>query len=343
MSGSLLRNAHPVPMRARVTENLAKHWGLRIGLALLFCALMIIGCVASPGSDQQATRGSEALPLRVLLVPADGGTQDGTIADFLPVFNAISKQYDLHFDLRVGQSYAAVVEGMVNEKVDIAFFGAVTYHQARQRGAAELLAVGVTKGESVYYSGIFVNTDAGLEQLSDLKGKSIAFGDINSTSSFNFPLAMLLAADIDPIHDLSAVYLTGSHANSLAALSAGKADAASASLSSFEKAVANGHVDPTRIRVLARSEPIPYPPLAMHPELDVALKSQLKAAFQSVHEQEAITPDMIRGYGGKRVDRYSTEVSESDFAAAMQKLSAVTDEIKAEILKKAATQGRSRE
>jgi len=286
-------------------------------------------------TSPNSTIGSVDRPLRVLLIPADGGTEEGTIADFEPIFKAITKDNDLHFDIKVGQSYNAVVEGMVNEKVDVAWFGPVSYNLAKQRGAAEFLAVGVKDGQSVYYSGIFVNSIANFAGLTDLKGKSIAFGDLNSTSSFNFPVAMLLDAGIDPANDLSHIYFTGSHANSLAALAAGKVDAACASYTSFEKAVTNGQIDPDQIIPLVKSDPIPYPPMAMHVKLPDSLKERLRRAFDSVHEADGIRPEMIRGYGGKMIDRYSTDFSEEEFDKSMAMLAAVTDELKEELLKKA--------
>ena len=314
---------------------------MRFVVAPLIVAFLLAGCGSNP--DHQAgdaagdgsLRGSAKKPLRVLLIPADGGTEDGTIADFQPVFTAITREYDLHFDIKVAQSYNAVVEGMANGQLEVAWFGPVTYHLAKQRGAAELLAVGVSRGESVYYSGIFVRKEAGLKQIEDLKGKSVAFGDVNSTSSFNYPVAMILAAGLDPVRDLDKIYMTGGHANALAALAAGKVDAACASFSSFEKAIANGQVDPDQVVTLARSEPIPYPPMAMHVNLDASIKRRLREAFGNVHRAEGVTPDMIRGYGGKTVDRYDARFSESEFDRAMEFLAGVTDELKTEILKKA--------
>lgn len=308
------------------------------------CVLLAAGCgaehassdVSTDGSNSRLHDGSADRPLRVMLIPADGGTEQGTIADFEPIFAAITRQYGLHFEIRVGQAYNAVVEGMANGKVDIAFFGPVTYDLARKRGVAQLLAVAVSNGESVYYSGIFANQDSGLKELADLRGRSVAFGDVNSTSSFNFPVAMLIEAGVDPVRDLGNIYLTDSHASSLAALAAGKVDAACASYSSFEKSVGNGQLDPTRIRPLAKSDPIPYPPLAMHVDLPDELKQKLRQALSRVHEAEGVTPDMIRGYGGKKVDRYDTDFSETEFDRAMSKLARVTDDLKAEMLKKAA-------
>lgn len=309
---------------------MAKRWlVLGLGLALLF------GLTSSSGA-QSMPDGSKARPFRVMLVPADGGTEDGTKADFVPVFSAISRMTDLHFDIRVGQSYGAVVEGMANGLAEIGFFGPVSYLQARDRGGAELLAVGVEKGQSVYYSALFVKGDSPVTSIAELRGKRVAFGDVNSTSSFAYPVAMIIAAGLDPARDLGAVLMTGSHANSLKALQHGQADAASASLDSFEKAVKQGAIKPEEIRVLAKSEPIPYPPLAMHPKLPAEVKAKLREAFNTVHTAPGVSKDMIRGYGGAKLDRYDAGYPESSMVAALTKLAKVTDELKGRMLKKAA-------
>lgn len=295
--------------------------------------LMMVGAVV-PAVAAEHPDGSEGKPLRVMLVPADTGA-DTTKNDFQPIFNAITKNYGIHFDLKVGTSYAAVVEGMESGVVDIAFLGAVTLHQAQQREAAELLAVSVKKGSSSYYSGIFVRKDSGIKTLNDLKGKNMSFGDVNSTSSFNYPVAMLLAGKVDPVKDLGKIYITGSHSNSIAALVENQVDACACSFNAYEKAIKNGVIDPKVIVPLQKSDPIPNPPLAMHPNMDKKLKAKLVEAFETIHKADGVTPEMIRGYGGKKYDRYDTKFPQSAFDEAMSKLAAVTDQVKAEMLEKA--------
>jgi phosphonate transport system substrate-binding protein len=283
-----------------------------------------------------APLGSAERPLTVILIPADGGTEDGTRADFLPVFNAVSKTTGLQFKLRVGQSYNAVVEAMCNGSADIAFFGPVSYVQAHKRGCADLLAVAVEKGSSTYFAGIFVKASSSIKTLKDLKGKRVAFGDINSGSSFVFPMTMIMQAKLDPIRDLAAIRMTGSHANSLAALTQGQVDAASLSFDSYEKAVNQGALGGTKIRVLARSVPIPNPPLGMNTRLPSAMKLKLKTAFANVNHAPGVTPDMIRGYGGKKVDGYDTAFPEKKYAVAADMMAKIDDGLKGEVLKKAA-------
>jgi len=276
--------------------------------------------------------GSKEHPLRVLMVPADTGTNDIT-KDYGPVFQGITDNYGIHFDIKAGASYAAVVEGMCNDKADIAWFGAVTYGQANDKCGVDLLAVDVKKGDASYYSGIFVRKDSGIKNIKDLKGKSVAFGSPNSTSSFNFPVAMIIAAGVDPVKDLSKVIIAGSHSASLAALSEGKVDAAASSYNSFEKAAKKGAIDPAAFMALAKSQPIPNPPLAMNKGLTPALKAELRKAFGEIHTK--IDPSKIRGYGGKKVDRYDTAFDEQKIFDALNKLGAVTDTVKAEMIEKA--------
>ncbi len=290
-------------------------------------ALTISGAVLADFPD-----GSKSNPLRVLMVPADTGTNDIT-QDYKPVFDGITKHYGIHFDIKAGNSYAAVVEGMCNDQADIAWFGASTYGEANNRCGVDLLAVDVLKGESSYYSGIFVKKGNGINEISDLKGHSVAFGSTSSTSSFNFPVAMIIAAGVDPVKDLNKVIVAGSHSASLAALVEGKVDAAAASYNSFGKAVQKGAIDPDKFKPLAKSQPIPNPPLAMNKGLDSSLKAKLKEAFNTIHTK--IDPSKIRGYGGKKVDRYDAEFDEQKIFDALSKLGAVTKQVKEEMIDKA--------
>lgn len=301
-------------------------------LAGVLAALCVAGAawlVAPPRSAQQPA-------LRVLLIPADGGTESGTLADYRPVFDAVARSTGLRFDLKVAQSYGGVVEAMCNNAADIAFVGSVTYLQAQKRGCAELLAVAVKGGRSVYYSGLFVRSGSPVRSIGDLRGRRVAFGDVQSTSAFVFPVAMFLDAGIDPARDLAAVRMTGTHANSLAALINGEVDAAALSFDSYDKAVRADVPGARDLRVVARSEPIPYPPLIANMRLAPALRGRLRDAVEKIDRTPGITPEMIRGYGGARVDGYVGNVPPDHFDPAIRKMAQITPALKDAMLRKSA-------
>ena len=309
----------------------------RSTLAVIVAAiLLVIGLLLLRPWQGPADQSAAAQALQVLLIPADGGTESGTLADYRPLFGAVSRSTGMKFDLAVAQSYGAVVEALCNARADIAFVGPVVYLQAKERGCADLLAVAVIDGESEYYSGIFVTADNPATTLGDLKGQRMALGDVNSTTSFIYPLAMLKAAGLDPVADLKAIRVVGSHANAVAALLQGHVDAAGMSFESYDKAVREGIVEPGRLKVIARSEPVPYPPLVMNSRLSPEVQARLRAALENIGADPEISPEMIRGYGGKQVDGYDTDFPAENFDAVARTIAMVDDRMKPAILARAA-------
>lgn len=294
---------------------------------LIFCLFAVSACL--PGYAQDGTPNK---PLRVLLIPADGGTSDGTRADFKPLFDGLTRMIGLHFDVKAGQSYAAVVEGMCSGVADIAWFGPVAFKEAYGRECADLLAVEVTNGSATYYAGIFARADDGISSLSDLKGRSLALGSIHSASSFAYPLALLSDSGIDPLRDLTDILITGSHANSLMALENGLVDSAGASFISYERAVNTGSIDPARVRVLEKSMPIPNPPLAISYRVDAGIRTKLATALSTIHRADGVDPKSIRGYGGKIVDRYVTDMTAQSILDALSDIDAINSDYKSAVL-----------
>lgn len=64
---------------------------LSLALAAGLFAVLTAAGARAQSEIAPGTPGSEETPLRVMLVPTDGGTEDGTRADFAPIFNAVSR------------------------------------------------------------------------------------------------------------------------------------------------------------------------------------------------------------------------------------------------------------
>jgi len=303
---------------------------------LIYAFLSALFGMALPAAPAAA----ETAPLRILLIPADGGTADGTKADFKPLFDALSKSTGLTFDVQVGQSYAAVIEGMCAGQADIAWFGPVSFLTAQEKGCAELLAVEERNGSTTYFAGLFVRADSGIKSVKDLKGRSLALGSSHSASSFAYPLAILRNAGLDPVSDIAKLILSESHSQGLMALSLGRVDAAGASLISFERALNQGGLKASDFRILARSSAIPNPPLAVSTRLPAGLKKTLRSALATLHETPGVKPEAIRGYGGKPVDRYVTDMDPEEFTEAAKAILFLDDDLKAALLRKSGTPAR---
>ena len=248
--------------------------------------------------------------------------------DYLPSELELASRLSVH-----RHTIRRAIDELINAGLVERRHGKGTIGEAKKMCGAELLAVDVKKGKSVYYSGIFARKGSGLDNINDLKGRSLAVGSTHSTSSFNFPLAMIINAGVDPVKDLGKVVIADSHTNSIAALKEGRVDAAAASFSSWEKAVKKGVIDPQNFKVLAKSEPIPNQPLAINPKLKPEIKEKFRNAFKNIHNH--VSAGKIRGYGGKKVDRYDANYPEKKMLAVLSKLSKGTDEVKANLVGKA--------
>ncbi len=310
-----------------------KHSGK--GIALIAIAALFLVALTLAFGRRDDLRSVEP-PIRVVLIPADGGTASGTLADYRPLFATLSRLTGMRFDLTVTQSYGAAVEGICNGVADVAFVGPATYLQARERGCARLLAVGIKNGQPRYYAAFFVHQDAAARSLRDLRGARVAFGDINSTSSFLMPVSMLIDAGIDPARDLAAVRLTGSHPNSLNALLQGRVDAAALSLDSYDRALRAGVPGAEHLRVLARSEAMPYPPFIVSTRLSAARRERLRAGFAGLSRQAAAHPGAVIGYGGAAIEGYATDFTDAPFDSMAQRIARVTPDLKAALLQRAA-------
>src|SRR5262249_24011312 len=90
--------------------------------------------------------------------------------------------------------------------------------------------------------------------LADLKGKSFAFGDINSTSGHLMPYYELKQAGMDVEKDFQYRY-TGSHPATAKAVESGAVDAGAMDETVYNSMVAEGKLDKTKVRVFYTSRP----------------------------------------------------------------------------------------
>lgn len=302
-------------------------------LLLLLAALLSLAVNVVPAH-------ADPLRLSVMLVPSDGGTEDGTREDWQPLFDALSSHTGYRFDIRVGQSYSAVVEAIAAGRIDIAYMGTVAYLNARERGPVEVLAIGEMDGGAFYYSGLFSRTDGPVQQLMDLPGHTLALTDPSSSSGFIYPLNALLSAGIDPLSDLGHLMLTGSHTNSLGALMQGHVDVAAAPFESYIRSVRQGSVDPRKVRILARSDPIPNPPLVISQAVAPEVRERLRRTLHELHTLPGVIPAMLRGHAGRLVERYNAEVPDSVFDLARLNMSRIDASLTDALIRKASQRRR---
>ena len=133
--------------------------------------------------------------LRVSAIPDESPTE--LQRKFKPLGDYLEKKLGMKVEFTPVTDYAASVEGLVNDKLDMVWFGGFTFVQAKVRSHDKVIPL-VQRAEDEKFKSVFITTKADIKSLADLKGKTFSFGSESSTSGHLMPRVYLLAATHQP-------------------------------------------------------------------------------------------------------------------------------------------------
>lgn len=157
-----------------------------------------------------------------------GGEND---ADRLARYDGFQKLLETTFDVQVelypASDYAGVMQGMAAGQLDFANFGASSYAGLWLdcKCVEPLVVPKEEDGSTGYYSVLYVKSDSPYQKLDDLKGKSLAFADPNSTSGYLIPNFQLKDQGYDPAKFFGSTAFSGGHEQGVVAVLKGQYDA----------------------------------------------------------------------------------------------------------------------
>jgi phosphonate transport system substrate-binding protein len=183
---------------------------------------------------------------RVSAIPDEAPTE--LQRKFKPLGNYLEQKLGMKVEFTPVTDYAASVEGLINKKLDMVWFGGFTFVQAKARSHNQVIPL-VQREEDEKFKSVFITTSKDINKLEDLKGKTFTFGSESSTSGHLMPRSFLLAAKINPDTDMKRIAFSGAHDATVAAVSGGKVDAGALNISVWEKLVNEKKVDTSKVRV----------------------------------------------------------------------------------------------
>jgi phosphonate transport system substrate-binding protein len=238
-------------------------------------------------------QGADPRTLRVALLPDENAAT--IIQNAQPLKLHLEKAVGKPVEMIVTTDYSSMIEAARFGRIDVAYFGPLSYVLARSKAEIEAFAVGVSRGTPTYTSVVIVPTASPIKTLADLKGRTVAYGDQASTSSHLVPRAMIQDAGLVVKNDYNAVYL-GAHDAVARAVEAGKVDAGALSRPIYETLLKGGKVDATKVRILAETKPIPNYPMAMQSKLNPELKAKIRAAFLDIKDADLLKNFRAEGF-----------------------------------------------
>jgi phosphonate transport system substrate-binding protein len=184
--------------------------------------------------------------LRVSAIPDEAPTE--LQRKFKPLGSFLEQKLGMKVEFVPVTDYPASVEGLINNKLDMVWFGGFTFVQAKIRSGGKVVPI-VQRAEDEQFKSVFITTDNSITKLEDLKGKTFSFGAESSTSGHLMPRSFLLGAKINPDTDMKRIAFSGAHDATVAAVAGGKVDAGVLNISVWEKLLAQGKVDTKVVHV----------------------------------------------------------------------------------------------
>jgi len=175
---------------------------LKFFLYILLTILFII--ILSARELREGELGTISNPIKLYFTPSVDAQRITTNAKDLTDF--LEEETGYYFITAVPASFIAVVEAFGTGKADIASINTFSYLMANEKYGAEAKLRIVRDGGEINYKAQFITRfDSGIENLSDIQGRTIAYVDPSSTSGFILPKAMLDKMGIKPSESVFAM------------------------------------------------------------------------------------------------------------------------------------------
>ena len=261
-----------------------KHQMIGLSFIILTITVTLIGCNRDSSSLPEKNKVEE--PLVLAFIPQEN--PEKLIGDIAVITEYLEKEMGIPVKGYVTQDHAAAVEALRSEEADISFMGGLPYVLAHDRIGAEVILSEVYRGSTTYRGRIFVLKDSGIEKVSDLKGKSIAFADPISESGYIYPLEIIVEAGLlkrgeDPKKFFGNVYFAGGYQQAIQAMANGLVDAAG--VSQFAEFLLTPE-QLTKVTWIAESKPIPSHLVCARRGLDEDQVDAFKEAMLKLNEPE---------------------------------------------------------
>jgi phosphonate transport system substrate-binding protein len=224
--------------------------------------------------------------VKVALLPDENASE--LIKRNEPLKDYLEAKLDKKVQLIVTTAYSSMLEAMRFGRIDLAYFGPLSYVLAKSKSEIEPFAAMVIDGKPTYRSVIIANVDSGVESYADLAGRRMAYGDRASTSSHLIPKTVLVEAGLVADEDYEQ-HFVGTHDAVAVNVANGNADAGGLSEVIFNHVSERGLIDPSKVKVLGYSGEFPQYPWAMRSNLDAALKKRIADAFVPLDVEEVLS------------------------------------------------------
>jgi phosphonate transport system substrate-binding protein len=222
-------------------------------------------------------------------------TQAATVTRFKPLADHMEKKFGVKVEVFTASDYAGIVQALSAGHIHLGRMGGAAYAAGfiDSKGGIEPLVMNVEpNGGKGYHSVLIVRADSPYKTLDDLKGKTLAWADPNSTSGYLVPNAALREAGVDPQRHFGRTLFSGGHEQSVLGVLKGTLDSAFTWTSpghqsgQFRIMMDRGLLKLDDLRIVWESPLIANPLWAVPTNIPADMKKDLLAYFEGLARED---------------------------------------------------------
>lgn len=252
----------------------------------LFATTALIALAALPAFAQDWKSDYKIVRFGIL----SGENESDRIARYTPFEQYLEKTLGVDVEIFTAGNYDGVIQALAANQIEFAFLGSSAYAAAytASEGNVVPLLTSIQEDDSTgYFSIIAVRCDSGYKTIDDLKGKTLAFADPDSTSGYAVPLYNLVQQGYEPSTFFGAIPFSGSHEAGVAGLVNGQFDAAATYINNEkngipQRMVSKGMINEGEVCWIWTSPEITSGPFTARKNLPQGLMDEMKAAVMNV-------------------------------------------------------------
>jgi phosphonate transport system substrate-binding protein len=244
-----------------------------------------------------------------------GENEADRIGRYGPYGKLIEDTFGVPVRLFPAADYAGVIQAFGARQIEFAGLGASAYAAAWMdtNGNVEPLTVAEEKDGSISYISVMVTrADSGITNLEQMRGRSLAWADPNSTSGYLIPRFELREGGIDPESGrfFSRTGFGGGHEQAVIAVLQRQYDASVTwasgqgeesqgfSRGNLQAMVAKGMLNMADLRVIWRSRPILNGPLTVRKDTPAEFREDIRAFHLALPKAHPAIYEQVERGGG---------------------------------------------
>lgn len=268
--------------------------------------------VTMPQAGERAWK-AQVPQLRIGLL--GGENEADRLGRFGPYRDLLENTFKVPTRLFAASDYAGVLQAFSAKQIEMASLGASGYAGAwldTNGGIEPIVVPEEADGSIAYVSVIVVRADSGIASLEQLRGKSLAWADPNSTSGYLIPRFALRRQGIgvETGQYFSRTGFAGGHEQGVVAVLQRQYDAACTWASgqgdpaqgftrgNLRAMVDKGMLNMRDLRIVWTSDPIPNGPTAVRTELPAAFKEDMKLFHLALPKSHPQIYEQVERGGG---------------------------------------------